>query len=116
MKTYKGACHCGNVEFEFEIAGDDITDGIRCNCSICKRLACVHSLKVEQENLRLVKGEDSIHTYQWGDHEIPFTFCSNCGVYVYYNTAFQCRVNLGCVDEVDTFNLEIHFFDGKNEL
>ena len=116
MKTYKGACHCGNVEFEFEIEGDAINDGIRCNCSICKRLACVHSLKVEDKNLRLIKGEDNIKTYRWGDKEIPFTFCGNCGVYVYYNTPVQCRVNLGCVNEVDTFKLNIHFFDGANEL
>lgn len=114
MKTFTGSCHCGKVEFQFE--SGTIAEGIRCNCSICKRLACVHSPKIDQEDLRLVKGEDSIHTYSWGDFEIPFTFCKHCGVYVYYNTPAQCRVNLGCVDEVDTFSLKIHYFDGKNEL
>ena len=114
MKTFTGACHCGAVQFEFDAR--DVIDGVRCNCSICKRLACVHSMKVDQENLRLIKGEESIHTYSWGDFGIPFTFCKNCGVYVYYNMPVQCRVNLGCVDDVDTFSITIHFFDGKNEL
>ena len=114
MQTWTGKCHCGDVEFAFE--AEEITAGVRCNCSICKRLACVHSMKIDQENLRLTKGEDSIHTYSWGHFGIPFTFCTNCGVYVYYNTPVQCRVNLGCVDAVDTFALDIHFFDGANEL
>ena len=114
QKVYKGACHCGKVEFEFD--SPEITEGLRCNCSICKRLACVHSMKIEQKNLRLTRGEDFIHTYTWGDFGIPFTFCKNCGVYVYYNTPVQCRVNLGCVDDVDTFALQIHFFDGAHQL
>ena len=116
MKSYTGTCHCGDVEFEFDVDAEEITDGLRRNCSICKRLACVHSMKVDPKGLRLTKDEDKIHTYTWGDLEIPFTFCKNCGVYVYYNTDYQCRVNMGCVDEVDTFNLTTHFFDGKHEL
>ena len=113
-KTYTGKCHCGSVEFEFD--ADEITDGLRCTCSICKRLGCVHSMKIPPEDLRLTKGENDIHTYSWGDGEIPFTFCKHCGVYLYYSVAIQSRINLGCVDAVDTFSLNITVFDGKNLL
>ncbi|MHA2939058.1 GFA family protein [Vibrio sp. RC27] len=30
---YTGSCHCGAVTFRFD--GDEITKGLRCNCSIC---------------------------------------------------------------------------------
>ena len=41
MITYCGSCHCGNVKFSFE--HEPISNGVRCNCSLCKRKAAVMS-------------------------------------------------------------------------
>ncbi len=114
MKRYTGSCHCGKVEFAFE--SEEITRGTRCNCSMCKRLGVVHSLKLEPGSIKVLSGEDHLKIYLHGDKEVPFAFCSNCGIYVFYDGRQQGKVNLGCVDAVDTFKLDISVYDGKNLL
>jgi hypothetical protein len=119
MKKYIGTCHCGKVKFSFN--AEEIEKGIRCNCSICKRLGVVMSPRITRENLEVLAGKDLLKVYLHGDKEIKFTFCNNCGIYAFYEPVDvakfnQCRVNLGCVEEIDTFSLEIVFFDGKNLL
>lgn len=34
-RTYRASCHCGAVRFSFK--SKTITEGLRCNCSICVR-------------------------------------------------------------------------------
>ena len=38
------------------------------------------------------------------------------GFMFFYEAKKQCRVNPGCVDEIDTFSLEIINYDGKHLL
>lgn len=54
--------------------------------------------------------------YLFEDRVVHHSFCTKCGIYVFYEHEKQCRVNLGCVDQVDTFSIPITFFDGKNLL
>ena len=114
MKTYTGTCHCGEVVFAFE--ADEISKGLRCNCSICKRLGVVMSMKVAPEQFRVLAGRESVKVYLFGDKVVPHSYCDRCGIYVFYENEQQCRVNLGCVDEVDTFTIEIVQYDGRNLL
>ena len=37
--TYKGRCHCAKIAFEVE---GDLTDAIKCNCSICDESGYLH--------------------------------------------------------------------------
>ena len=83
---------------------------------MCKRLGIVHSLKLAPGSIEVLSGEDQLKIYLHGDKVVPFAFCNNCGVYVFYAGQEQCKVNLGCVDAVDTFNLDISVYDGKNLL
>ena len=114
MRTYTGTCHCGKVVFSFE--SEEVTRGLRCNCSICKRLGVVMSMSVAPERFRVLAGREHINVYRFLDRVVPHSYCSNCGIYTFYDGKQQCRVNLGCVDEVDTFSLEIVHYDGKNLL
>jgi hypothetical protein len=73
------------------------------------------------DNLEVITGRDSLKYYIHGDQEIKFCFCGNCGIYTFYEPSekashSQCKVNLGCFDEIDIDSLEIVFFDGKNLL
>lgn len=114
MTTYTGTCHCGEVVFSFE--AEDVTQGLRCNCSICKRHGAVMSMKIDPARFRVLSGRESIKVYLFEDKVVRHSFCTKCSIYVFYEHETQCRVNLGCVDQVDTFSIPITFFDGKNKL
>lgn len=91
-------------------------EGLRCNCSICKRLGVMYSLIISPSDFEVISGRRDIKTYSFGDKDITHVYCNRCGNYVFYESDKQCRVNLGCVDEVDVFNLHEHFYDGKKLL
>ena len=118
MKQYQGSCHCGAVRFSYE--GEEITNGLRCNCSICKRKGALMSSEViapEKLNMEVEKG--ALGLYQFGMKTAKHYFCKRCGIYPFHTTARKpghFRVNLGCIDEIDTFNLESELFDGKHLL
>jgi len=114
MKEYKGSCHCGNVSFSFK--QEEITSGIRCNCSICKRKGAVMSpFVIALEDIKQTIKNDSLSAYQFGSNVAKHYFCKKCGIYTFHETMRmpgQCRVNLGCLEDVDIFSLETSVFDG----
>ena len=38
---YQGSCHCGAIKFSYE--GEEITQALRCTCSICRRKGALMS-------------------------------------------------------------------------
>jgi hypothetical protein len=114
VKTFTGTCHCGDVVFNFN--AEEIVRGLRCNCSICKRIGAVMSMKIAPSDFRLLTERNCIKVYRFDDKAVHHSYCNQCGIYVFYEHQQQCRINLGCVDEVDTSNLEILYFDGLHIL
>lgn len=115
MKTYKGICHCGAISFEFE--HDEITDGLRCNCSICRRKGAVMSaFTIPPEKLHIAAEEDSLGVYEFGTSTAKHFFCKKCGIYPFHQTLRKpghYRVNLGCIDGFDTNSISVDVFDGR---
>ena len=124
MRTYHASCHCGSVRFEF--TSEEITSGIRCNCSICIRKGIVMSPRYYRpEELRL-EGESSLNLYQFGDKDVNHYFCRTCGISPFNQVAKippdytgaakpgYRRINLGCVQELDVFALDIEVIDGRS--
>ena len=111
----KLSCHCGEVEAEINISKIDKT--IRCNCSICKRKGAIMSL-VKNENFKLVKGSQFLKLYQYNTNVAKHFFCTICGIYTHHHPRSNPSMtgfNLGCIDEIDTFELEnINVLDGQN--
>ncbi|OOG25153.1 aldehyde-activating protein [Thioalkalivibrio denitrificans] len=118
MTEYHGSCHCGKVRFSFESA--PIEKGIRCNCSICARKGALMSPDpLPEEALKIEAPDDALVLYQFGARTAKHFFCRHCGIYPFHETARKAghyRVNLGCVDGVDTFALPFDVFDGKHLL
>ncbi len=85
LKQCTGSCHCGAVRYEAAI---DLGKGtIRCNCSICKKARAWFTF-VAGTDFRLVKGEESLSSYEWipQGRESPgltYRFCKNCGIRIY---------------------------------
>lgn len=117
-QNYQGSCHCGAVRFEF--TAKTITEGLRCNCSLCARKGSMMSPEViPSANFVIHADTDTLGLYQFGLKTAKHYFCKHCGIYTFHETARapdHYRVNLGCVEGIDSFALEASVFDGKHLL
>lgn len=113
MKTLN--CHCGNFEAKINI--EKIDKILKCNCSICKRKGAFMSL-VKNEDFKITKGEKKLILYKFHSKIARHFFCSICGIYTHHNPRSNPAMtgfNLGCLDEIDTFNLEnIKILNGRD--
>ena len=114
VKTYTGHCHCGAVRFR--ITTEEITRGMRCNCSICVRKGVVMSVPYFSPQEIQVEGREALTLYQWGDRMVNNWFCRTCGIHPFHDVTEKTghyRVNLGCIDGLDVLSLPIELVDGK---
>jgi hypothetical protein len=119
-KTYKGACHCGAVQFEADI--DLAAAGtFKCNCSICTKTRMWGTI-VAPQDFRLISGEADLQDYQpYGVHHV---FCKHCGVRPYgwgehpdlggkfYGLRLAC---LEGVEDSELANARVTYHDGRND-
>lgn len=116
MSVYNGSCHCGSISFSFE--HEEIKTGLRCNCSICRRKGAVMSpFTLSPEELEIKIENDALGLYQFGSKIAEHYFCKTCGIYPFHVTIRKpghYRVNLGCIDAIDTNTLVVDIFDGKS--
>ncbi len=117
-RHYQGSCHCGAIKFSFD--AEEISKGIRCNCSMCSRKgAMMLADMIPEGELKIEADENDIGLYQFDSKIAKHYFCKTCGIYTHHETIRapgNMRVNLGCVDDLDTSKLELLEFDGKNLL
>ena len=122
-KTYTASCHCGAVRFTFTC--EEITSGLRCNCSICIRRGAVMSSSYVRASDLQVEGREHLAVYQFGDKSMNHLFCRTCGIAPFSTVASvppgyegparpgDHRVNLGCVHDLDVLSLTVQIIDGK---
>ena len=116
-RPYDGRCHCGAIRFRFQ--SEEITEGRRCNCSICVRKGAVMSARYyPDDEFELLAGKDALSAYRFGDHMVNHHFCKHCGVYPFHDGIGEhhrgTRVNLGCVEGVDVYALDVKLIDGRS--
>jgi hypothetical protein len=73
----EGACHCGEVRWQFEGQPDSAT---ACNCTVCRRYGVLWAYGHENEGIR-VRGVTQ--AYVRGE-AIEFHFCTACGCVAYW--------------------------------
>lgn len=114
MQTYQGSCHCGAIRFQFR--SKPIESGLRCNCSMCKRKGALMSAVVlSADELEISVDGDALGSYAFGSCVAKHHFCRQCGIYPFHQTLRMpghYRVNLGCVDGVDSQTLPFEVFNG----
>ena len=113
--NYTARCHCGRVRFSFRC--EEICTGARCDCSLCVRRGAVLSSKyIPAADFTPHANSADLGCYLWNEHVLNNYYCRHCGIFVYIADGEGgkdgYRVNLGCVEELDTFTLEISRIDG----
>lgn len=71
------------------------------------------------ENLEVNAQDDALGLYQFGAKTAKHYFCRKCGIYTHHETARypgHYRVNLGCIEGIDSTQLDADLFDGKHLL
>ena len=113
----KLTCHCEKIELEVNIPEAGFPKLMRCNCSLCKRKGAVMS-PLPKENVKLVKGQDSLKLYQYHTKVAEHYFCSNCGIYTHHkmrSNPNMIGVNVACIEGINPFELgDITVNDGIN--
>jgi len=69
------------------------------------------------EELQIDADDDALGLYQFDTKVAKHFFCKHCGIYPFHETMRQpgyYRVNLGCIDEIDTNTFGYSVFDGKS--
>lgn len=116
MQKYTGSCHCGAITFSF--TGPEIQSGLRCNCSICRRKgAAMTPFLVAPDEITINVQADALATYAFGSQVAKHHFCKKCGIYPFHQTLRKpghYRINIGCIDGVDSTSLSCDVFDGAS--
>ena len=109
-------CHCGAIEAQINVP-ENFEKILRCNCSLCKRKGALMSM-VKNDDFKITKGINELKRYQFHTKIAEHYFCSICGVYTHHHPRSNPAMtgfNLGCIDEIDTFDLKnITIIDGYN--
>ncbi|OQV09032.1 hypothetical protein CLAIMM_13214 [Cladophialophora immunda] len=72
----KSTCHCGAIEVIVPYQPKEINE---CQCTLCRRYAAAWIYyKPEEVTINKHKAGD-VKKYVWGDRDISFNFCDNCG-------------------------------------
>ena len=69
-----------------------------------------------KESLKLIKGENNLGIYQFGTNVAKHFFCKTCGIYTHHQRKSDPNgigVNLGCLDEIDSFTIDSELLNNK---
>jgi hypothetical protein len=116
-KKHAGGCHCGQVRFKVDL--DLTAGGTMCNCTVCTKIAAVGAI-VKPAAFRLVSGEASLSTYEWGGKVGQRKFCRHCGVHCFAPGHLEVlggdyiSINLNCLDDFDLATAKLAYWDGRH--
>ena len=116
LKFHTGSCHCQAIQFTFQ--APQIVDGLRCDCSICRRKSHMYtSFTVKPEHMHIDDPDQVLVEYRFGTGVACHHFCGRCGIFPFTRTRLnpgEYRVNLGCIEGVDPYGLPFTVYDGKS--
>ena len=109
------SCHCGNVKIDVD-RPQSVTE---CNCSICNRYMALWGY-YSPELPKLTVGPLGTHSYSWGDNELDFVRCANCGCVTHYQTKPgqsnpKIAINFG-MNRIAEVDIPVRYFNSAEEL
>jgi hypothetical protein len=83
MATYKGTCHCGNLNIEYETGLVPADWPLReCQCTFCRKHAMLSTSDPDGEVVFTARDPASLRRYRFATGVTDFLVCARCGVYV----------------------------------
>ncbi|VUD69352.1 hypothetical protein TDB9533_04719 [Thalassocella blandensis] len=106
-------CHCQNICIDV----DTPAQLTQCNCSICRRYQALWAYYTP-EDVHITVGSAGEAFYCWGDKEIEFVRCAQCGCVTHYRSLSSPRiaVNFNMLENALISEIPIRHFDGKTRL
>ncbi|KAJ5721663.1 uncharacterized protein N7483_009597 [Penicillium malachiteum] len=110
-QSLKSTCHCGAITAILPYRPKEINE---CQCTICRRYAAAWAYYKVNEVKIDMKGGAKLSRYIWGDKEISFNFCENCGCVCYWwpmeektsdGDAAEFGVNTRNMDPMEIFHV-----------
>lgn len=112
----EGTCHCGAVRLQLVAMP---THAVRCNCSICRRLAAVWA-DCHADMLRVEGHPASTEAYVWGDRSLRYVRCRYCGCTTHWESLLpdtgppHVCVNLRNFPAALLEQVTLRYFDGAD--
>jgi len=81
LHRYSGACHCGNIQFEFCSAR--LLGEFRprfCDCSFCSKHGASYVSDPRGKLAIAVRDREALNSYRQGSASAEFLICAKCGV------------------------------------
>ena len=105
-----GKCHCGNIAFELEWAGDPAAIPARaCGCSFCVKHGGVWTSNPKSRLVVTIHDASLVSKYTFGSRTAAFHVCSRCGAVPLVTSAIANNlyavVNVNVLENVDPSRL-----------
>jgi hypothetical protein len=115
-----GRCHCGNIDFELEWAGDPEKIPARtCGCSFCVKHGGVWTSNAKSKLVVTVRDRSLVSEYVFGSRTATFHICSRCGAVPVVTSAIADHlyavVNVNVLENVDRARLQRASADFEGE-
>jgi hypothetical protein len=107
----RGRCHCGNIAFDLEWAGDPAKIPARaCGCGFCTRHGGVWTSHPASRLVVSIEDDSRVSRYEFGTRTATFYVCARCGVPPLVTSTIDGRtyavVNVNCFEDVDPARLD----------
>jgi len=81
LHRHSGACHCGNIQIEFQstrLLGE--FQPRSCDCSFCSKHGAIYVSDPKGKLVITVRDRGQLNTYRQGSASAEFLMCAKCGV------------------------------------
>ncbi len=117
ISKHHGSCLCGDVHFEVEL---DISEGSRCNCTLCTKLGAVGHI-VKPAAFTLLSPDSKLGAFTRTPEIGTRFFCARCHTYCFGKGHLAVlggdfvSVNMNCIDGFDEARTTLIHWDGRHD-
>ena len=109
IKTFKGSCHCGLINYSMKVVLSSPPVASRCNCTICQKTGFTGLAlgSIEDFELETPKSLSDLADYQLASNSTIHRYsCPKCGVHVFRIGSYEYEGNVTNFQSVNVLTLD----------